>query len=263
MSDSRRKLSKFVGQKILCSGIFNKLTHKHNKNTGNTSPVILLTDIHILNDDFSNRDLVANHVWINVTKGMFQYIDKELFNGDLIVFSAKVSTYNIVRDDVLQKRDNLYQEMKQKNDIAFKQYREKYLDWEDEWQTIKDTNDYVYQEYTKGNYSFDEMQKIQKQNIKAYQNRRPNIDSTSKKQQKQFEKSQREQQDLKLVDYQLQEIKIPKKYVNKFKLKRVYYGWERQKYDNKRINETKYTKYLAARSMAYYDKKPYDKFARK
>lgn len=97
--------------------VFCLITHKKSGRA-----VILLKDLYLVdkNDkkiamrkasdqvDKYGRHIIADHVWINLTKPWLE-TKNELFDGDEVMFKAKPVSYKIVRNDVLQKREEIYQ----------------------------------------------------------------------------------------------------------------------------------------------------------
>ena len=93
------------------------ITHKK---TGRA--VILLKDLYLVDKngkkivmrkksdqvDKYGRHIIADHVWINLTRPWLETGD-ELFDGDEVMFKAKPTSYKIVRGDVLQEREAIYQ----------------------------------------------------------------------------------------------------------------------------------------------------------
>ena len=258
MADSRKQLKSFLGKRINCSGTFNKITHKRIKNAGVSKPVILVRDIYIVDDHFKNQEYLSDHVWIDITPTFFTNIEKEIFDGDIILFSAIVGEYKITRDDIIEGRDTLKTIAQQENDIAYKKYRERYLDWKDEWNSVKENNSFIEKQFDLGNISQTEMEQIKHDNIQQYNNQKPTYNSGHEKLKNIDSEIDR---NLKLVDYEFSEIVVTKKHAAKFKLKRLKSGWSRLTYDHSKTKDIKYTKFLAARSIAYSKKIPYDEFS--
>lgn len=203
---------------------FDHITHKINSQKKKI-PVILLTDIYLVdkndhkvrmaksNDfkDSKGRHIIADHIWIKMTKPWFE-LSTELLCGDQLIFQAEVEKYPIIRDDVLRKRDQIFKDVNEKNEQIRKR-----------WSQYTDT-------HKRKNYSLSL--------AKMKEKRRKNIEEAKKK-----------QKFLELVDYSLnkvKKIKVVKKINPSFDYIREIYN-----YDQYKQQRYKYSAWLAARSMSF------------
>lgn len=163
---------------------FDHITHKINQQHKKI-PVILLRDLYLVDEndkkialrksndfiDAKGRHIASDHVWIKLTKPWFDL--GELIQGDEVFFSAEVDQYRINRDDVLNKREIIWQNAVRKNDQIYHR-----------WQKYTDT-------HRRKNFqlSLNKMKQKQKNNLA---------------------KAKEEQEKLALVDYSLKSIKKPK-----------------------------------------------------
>ena len=185
---------------------FGYLTHKINKQRKKI-PVVLLKNIYIIDKD--KKYLVADHMWIKLTKPWFKL--GELLDGDRITFKAKVEKYKISRDDVLIKRELIWQEAVETNNQIYQR-----------WQKYTDT-------HHRKNFqlSLDKMKQKQKNNL-----------IEAKKQQAKLE----------LVDYSLNYIsnlKLIRKNSD------TTYEREQFDYDYYKKQGYKYSAWMSARSINY------------
>lgn len=267
MANQRKQLGENLGETKRYHATFGGITHKglkHNK------PVLLLQDVYEV-DEFghkkrirrsdsvvsNNKKVLTDHSWIELTKRIFKALDSELFLGDEIEFNAQVSTYNIVRDDVLDERNELFKQALKKNDELFIKWKSDMDEWVNSYELVQKKLDDLYVKYKNKELTFDEMQKMQKEVKRDYKKKKPvAIDKIKERQQKNLKKIEEKQQELQLVDYKL--VNISK--IDVVKYKRVYYGWDRLKLNSDRLDDLKYTKYLAARQFGYSKKQKFSEW---
>lgn len=207
MAKQRFKLGKFYGKPSRqYRATFGYLTHKVNQQHKKI-PVILLKNIYIIDKD--KKYLVADHMWVKLTKPWFKL--GELLDGDRITFKAKVEKYKISRDDVLAKREAIWQEAVKTNNQIYQR-----------WQKYTDT-------HHRKNFqlSLDKMKQKQKNNL-----------IEAKKQQAKLE----------LVDYSLNYISNLKLIS---KNSDTSYEREQFDYDYYKKQGYKYSSWMAARSIDY------------
>ncbi|MQS88592.1 hypothetical protein [Companilactobacillus mishanensis] len=255
MSDQRVNLASKVGQRLWFSGTVGEFTHKRTKG-GGKGPVLLLKDIDEV--DKKGRTInpdVTDHVWVNANKSVFG-IGKEVMPDDILMFTAIVKPYGIVRDDVINKRDAVVEAAKESNANIFSNYREDYLDWKDSWQNVLEANNQAKQQMQQGVIDRKTFQQIEKNNIDAYKSAQPNGVAVKEKENFNKNKAQAKKKSLKLVDFELEDLQD----VKFLKEKRLYHGWTRLKISKDDISRIKFTKFLAARSFAYRDGKSFDEF---
>lgn len=255
MADQRTKLAKYFNQRVWFSATFEKFTHKKIR-AGGFSPVLLLVDLQLTDKKGKTVEPdIADHVWVAANKEVFK-LGKELFDGDEIVFSAVVKTYGIKRNDVADKRANIAQKVDQTNHQIFQDYREDYLDWKDDWQQVASRNKELKQEFQQGKIDRKTMQQLEQENITQYKNSQPDGVAVKNRGEANQERADAQRKSLKFVDYQLEDLKD----VRFLKQRRLHRGWVRKQISVKDQTNTKYTKYLAARSFAYHDGISFDQF---
>lgn len=203
---------------------FKYIAHKVNSNKGKI-PMILLTDIYLVdkndrkirlakqNDfiDRQGRHIIADHLWVKMTKPWFN-LPYSLIYGDEVLFKASIEEYRINRDDLLIKRDKIWQQALKENDKIYQR-----------WSKYTDT-------HRRKNFqlSLNKMKAKQAANLKQVQNKQALI---------------------KLVDYSLNKISNIKivKYNSAIKLeKRSSYNYEQYKKQG-----YKYSAWLAAVSIHF------------
>ena len=203
---------------------FHHLTHKVNQQHKKV-PMILLKDIYLVdrndkkirlsnkNDfvDKTGRHIVADHCWVKLTKPWFD-LKQELLFGDQIYFEAEVEKYKITRDDVLEKREQIWKAAKAENQRIYQR-----------WAKYTDT-------HHRKNFdlSLKKMKQKQAQNIK---------------------KAKVDQQKLELVDYSLNRIKKIK--ISKIVSNLTYCDKEIPNYEQYKKWGYRYSSWLAARSIDY------------
>lgn len=113
---------------------FDHITHKVNRQKKKI-PVILLKDVYFVDkndkrillakdNDFRDKNghhIVAEHIWVKLTKPWFS-VPCELFNGDEVIFSAEVEKYKIGRDDIIKKREKIWNAAVKENDKIHKRW---------------------------------------------------------------------------------------------------------------------------------------------
>lgn len=258
MSDQRAHLGKFINQRIEFKATVGEFTHKKIRG-GGKGPVLLLLDLEQV--DKKGRTIqsnLADHVWVNANKSVFS-LGKELFPGDEIGFSGLVKTYSIHRDDVLDRRKNIIDAAKNQNQRMFSDYREQYVDWKDNWQSVLEQNKSVKKQLHDGLIDRSTMQQMEQQNIEAYKNLEPNGVVVKKIETSNLAAAEKRKHAQKLVDYQIEDLAD----VKFLKQKRLHKGWVRKNIKVKDRQNIRFTKYLAARSFAYRDGVPYDVFDNK
>lgn len=179
-----------------------------------------------------NNIVASDHVWTDLNRE-FLKVNTELKNGDIIDFDAVVSAYPIVRDDVQDKRNKIFNEMLTENDELYKEYiteRNK---------LFKLTQEKAQQIYHNSLLHLDEKKLAQKQLWSLFKKQTHKMyHSMQAKQKRRIRKSTK----IPLVDYGIANVKN----VSIYKYQKTQ---NRIRYDVNRINDVRYTKYLAARSM--------------
>ena len=135
-SHSRVILKDFYGQPAqFYHATFDHLTH-HKDARGRSVPTVLLKNIYSVdsNDsrifnsrqdtykDSNGNSIIADHCWMDIDESWFK-LPKELFKGDEIFFKAEVEQYNISRDDLVEKRNQIWQTTQQLNDSVFSAWK--------------------------------------------------------------------------------------------------------------------------------------------
>lgn len=203
---------------------FTYLTHKVNSQKKKIA-VILLKDVYLVdsqdkkkrldstNDfiDKKGRHIVADHLWVKLTKPWLK-LSQELIAGDEIYFKANVKKYRINRSDVLEKREQIWQEAQRKNDLIYRR-----------WSKYTDT-------HKRKNFdlSLAKMKAKQKTNI---------------------EQAKKDQQKLELVDYSLDhvsDIHVARLVKPKYHFQRTKYDYQQY-----RRQGYTYSAWLAVRSIKY------------
>lgn len=102
---------------------FGFITHKKSGRA-----VILLRDLYFVDQngrkiamrngrdqvDKYGRHIIADHVWINLTKPWLN-LKTELLDGDEVMFKANVTAYKITRGDLIKKRQDIFEDALKKN----------------------------------------------------------------------------------------------------------------------------------------------------
>lgn len=230
MADSRYKLAPFAHTTQAFTATMGKMTHHHNHH-GASEPVLLLLDVTLS----ESGDLVADHVWVPFTRDMAEAATQELLAGDQLAFNATVGTYRIHRDDADARARKQANEAHDTQVKAFENYKRRFAEWQAQRQDLLDNNALVDQYVADHTLTAEQAATIKAENQHAYQAQEPHFDGATPA------------ATPRSVDYELTAI-------NHFavtKAKRPSHGWVRESYDIKRWQERQYTKYLAARSMAY------------
>lgn len=221
MSKQRFRLGELDDQPHYFHATFKELTHKTTRN--GKKAVILLTDIYLVDEsdhkirlaksndfiDSKGRHIVADHCWVTLTKPWF--IGTELLSGDEVFFKANVTKYKINRDDVLEKRDQI-------------------------WQDAEKKSEKIYQRWSK----YTDMHRRKNFNL--------SLQKMKDKQRKIMELAKKQQNELELVDYTLNRISQVK--LVKEKPVRKGWFREDWSYDQYKTDD-RYSGYLAARSIKY------------
>lgn len=198
--------------------------HKFN----HVQPVVLLLNLYLVNKqdktielrrpnavrDSKGKSLVADHVWVEVNYNFFQCIPQELLYGDEIFFKAKVEQYKINREDILLKRNLIWEKTKELNDSIFTNWLATRKQYKGEQYAIRQAS----------------MQAQIRQN-----------NAVAKKAQAQ----------IKLVDYGLTDLNSIS--VSKYQPTVRYKTFHRIKYDLQKIqaNRHDYTSWLSQRTIEY------------
>ena len=168
MAIQRTRLAKYLNQKQRFRATFSEIRHdKENK------PEILLLDLYPIYQDgrkipLRSKPIIVNsrgeqiasdHVWTGLTAS-FLKMPKEVLYGDVIDFTACVTAYAINRDDVLQKRDLMWQEGKKASEEIFNEYRNyKHSVLEAEYQAMQKASQKAYEAYKQHLLTFQEMKR--------------------------------------------------------------------------------------------------------
>lgn len=252
MSQQRSRLAKYVNQRQWYRATFNVI--KHDKQN---QPQVLLTDIYpvyangrkiplrskINLTNTKGQQIAADHVWTSLNSA-FLKAPCELLMGDLLQFSAVVNTYPIKRDNVQKKRELYWQQGTKAKEQVYQDYlRQRQM----LYQNAQVAKQKAYQAHVKHLLTFTEMQlaqnDIDKQTKtlqqKAYR-------SCQNKMKRRIRHAQKEIATLPLVDYDLTKIE----HVTVIKFNTHYSLALRCHYDCSRLHDLRYTKFLAAHSMA-------------
>lgn len=162
----------------------------------------------------NGRHYIADHVWVNLTLP-WSKVPCELLYGDLVLFKARVEQYKITRQDVLQKRTQIYNDAKRRCDAIF--------------------YDFSYEQDHNG---YDPLFNYKLKQVK-------------KKQEQVMQQAKQAQAEIELVDYGLNYVSN----VTLIKQAKTFYHVKRGVYNAKRFTDKRYTNYLAWHSMDYYDKR--------
>ncbi|KRK47903.1 hypothetical protein [Secundilactobacillus kimchicus] len=230
MADARIKLAPFVQTRQPFTAVVGKMTHHHNHH-GASEPVLLLTDVH----HQSTGEQVADHIWVPFTAQMAAAVGHELFTNDQLAFTAKITTYRIHRDNITEQQHQVATANHDRRQRASAAFRAQYHDWEVLRQTLLDTNALVDQAVTAGTLSDEQAKTIKAENQRTYQDQEPHRELAPRLAIPQHR------------DYQLVELQA----FRVTKSRRPHRGWQRTAYDPKRWSDRRYTRFLAARSMAY------------
>lgn len=255
MAIQRTRLAKYLNQKQRFRATFSEIRHdKENK------PEILLLDLYPIYQDgrkipLRSKPIIVNsrgeqiasdHVWTGLTAS-FLKMPKEVLYGDVIDFTACVTAYAINRDDVLQKRNLMWQEGKKASEEVFNEYRNyKHSVLEAEYQAMQKASQKAYEAYKQHLLTFQEMKKAQKCLQRDFhKDAEKAYNSMQARQKRRIQRAQKKIADLDLIDYTLSDINSVS-WHKRNKSADIF----RNDYDVRRINDLKYTKYLAYHSMA-------------
>ena len=230
MSDKQRfRLGDYLNQvPQYYHATFGYIAHKVNQQHKKI-PLILLKDIYLVDEndkkirlskkadfkDNKGNHIVADHLWVKLTKPWFELPD-ELLYGDEVYFRASVETYNIVRKDVLDQRQAIWDKAKKKSDQIYKRWAK----------------------YTEDHY---------RKNFSL------SLNKMKEKQKKIMEQAKEDQAQLSLVDYGLNhidKIKVVRSKRALYGVEREPYNYQQYKKQG-----YKYSSYLAAKSMNYAKRK--------
>lgn len=140
MNRQRFRLGEYYGQQPkYYHATFDHISHKINSQKKKI-PVILLTDIFLVNDkgekirlakkndfkDKKGRHIIADHLWVKLTKEWLK-LPCQLLKGDEVYFQAGITKYRISRQDVLNKRNKIWNDALKKNEQIYKRWS-KYTD---------------------------------------------------------------------------------------------------------------------------------------
>lgn len=197
----------------------------------------------------NGEQIVADHVWTKLTPSFLQ-LPTEVLYGDIIDFDALVTSYPINRNDVLNKRDDIWAEGKKESDQVYQEYQQyKSSILEAHYLAMQDAIQKAYDAYKNHLLTFQEMKREQKLLKRDYHKLATKaFNSMKAKQNRRIAKAQRKIDDLDLVDYGLSDITN----INWYR-KNKQVNQERIYYDCNRLNDLAYTKFLAAHSMTIKD----------
>lgn len=255
MSNQRLRLAKYINKRQNYRAVFNEIRHdKQNK------PEVLLTDVYPVYKngkkvplrskpelkDQNGLQIAADHVWVKLNC-IFLRLPTELLYGDQIQFSAVVKTYPIVRQNVVQKRQKLWQNGLHKADEVYQKYSEyKNTIEQDAYNAMKEAQKKAYQAYRQHLLTFQEMKNAQSEAYRDFKKlKQKAYQSMQAKQKRRIARAQKDIKQTDLVDYELtdlQDIQVIS-YNHHFDQFRI-------QYDADRFGDLAYTKFLAAHSMA-------------
>ena len=257
MSYQRTRLAKYLNTRQYFKATFSQIRHDKDKH-----PEILFTNIYpVYADgkkvpirdkkedgpvDKKGRPIAADHAWVKLGVN-FLRLPTEAMPGDVIMFKARVDEYPINRENVLDARQDLWLKGKQEAQRVYLKYKNQTKKEMDAlWQVTQDKSQAVYEKYKQHLLTYDEMRAEQKALLSDFKKaRRQAYYSMQNKQKRRINKAQKKIKETKLVDYELTNLREIKfvKLNHKFDKYRVSYNPDR-------IREYKYTKFLAAHSMA-------------
>lgn len=264
----RARLAPYLNVRQRFHATFDHVTHRIGSHKQQQA-VILLRDIYPVNQDGRKIRLVgddhvveshgkrvaADHAWVELYVS-FLKLGTELLNNDEIEFSAVVKPYDIVRDDVAQSRRDILKVAQDDSQAVFEAWLAENKAWHAGQADVKKKREAIYHWYRNnhGLVSFKEMRAEQDRVSRDYEKTRPEgIEAVKRRQAKIMAAAHEKADAVKLVDYELTAIRD----VKITKTRDVHYGWTRGQYDASRLKDRAYTRYLAARSMAYCDKVPF------
>lgn len=251
MSKQRLRLAKYLNKRQIYRATFSEIRHDDHDQPQvllkNVYPVyangrkIPLRSRYVLTDE-KGQQIAASHLWTNLNVN-FLKVTHELLYGDQIQFSAVVTTYPIVRENVVKTRKQLWQQNKQDQKRMYKQYQ---LQLSEMYDTANEAKSKAYHAYRKHLLTFDEMKDAQNIATKELQrNRTRALNSFKRKAKNHTKRTQKQISNVSLVDYTLSEVQD----VTLTKANKHFKPNMRCKYDETRLNDVRYTKFLAAHSM--------------
>lgn len=251
MSNQRIRLAKYLNKRQLYHATFSEIRHDNNN-----QPQVLLINIYPIYKnghkiplrskdnlvDNQGHQIAATHVWTELTDS-FLKVPYELLYGDQITFSAVVSTYNIVRDDIIIKRKQLWQNGLADKEKVYQDYRKQIDSLYKESTFVKNQ---AFENYKNHLLTFPEMKLAQtKADIQFKQERNKLYRSCQRKMDRRIRKAQMAISKLQMIDYTLTDIKD----INIIQLNKQFKHIKRFKYETNRLQDINYTKFLAAHSI--------------
>lgn len=251
MSKQRTRLAKYLGKKQAYRATFNEIRHNEQN-----QPEVLLTDIypvyadgkkiplrsHDSLTDKHGQQIASDHLWTELNSA-FLAVPFELLHGDQIQFTAIVTSYNIVRQDVLEKRNKLWEKGIAAKQNVYKHYQEQVNAL---YKTANLAKDKAFESYKKHLLSFKEMKKAQENADKIRKTAcRKAKRSCQHKMDRRLKKAQRDIAKVEMIDYTLSKVQD----VQIVKANQHFNLNVRCKYDSSRLNDLNYTKFLSAHSM--------------
>lgn len=255
MANQRIRLAKYVGKTQRYRATFGEIRHDKNNHAE-----ILLLDVYPvtssgkkvpLRDKYKitgkgGKQVAADHVWVKLTQS-FLKVPREVLRGDTIEFNAIAEPYKIKRDNVIKQRDKLWESGKRAADEVYQEYSNKTKkQLEILWHQVDDAMSKAYWAYKHKLLTYNEMHKEQTRLKREFQQKRKQAyRSMQDKQKRRIKRAQKQIAETDLVDYELQRMSHVQvvKYLSKYNKYRV-------QYDPNRAHELRYTKFLAAHSMA-------------
>lgn len=255
MSNQRKRLAKYKNKIQRYRGIFGEIRHdKQNR------PEVLIKDIYPIYKngkkvplrskdgptDSKGQQIATDHAWIPMTQSLLE-VGRELFNGDIIEFDAVVKSYKIVRDDILKQRENLWQSGLTQLNVVYRKYqRQKQRELTKARLVYNNSSQRAYWAYKKHLLTFNEMKTEQKRLKQVYHNLHEKLYTSMKaKQKRRIDTAQHKIAQTDLIDYSLEYLSQ----VTAVKRNKRFDPY-RTMYDSNRLHDLKYTKFLAAHSMA-------------
>lgn len=255
MSNQRKRLAKYENKTQRYRGIFGEIRHdKQNR------PEILIKDIYPIYENgkkvplrskdgptnSKGQQIATDHAWIPMTKSLLE-VGRELFNGDIIEFNAVVKPYKIARDDILKQREDLWQNGLAQANLVYQKYqRQKQRELTKARLVYNNLSQRAYWAYKKHLLTFNEMKAEQKRLKQVYHNLRKKLYTSMRvKQKRRINTAQHKIAQADLIDYSLEYLSR----VTAVKRNKRFDPY-RTMYDPNRLHDLKYTKFLAAHSMA-------------
>lgn len=251
MSKQRLRLAKYLGKRQFYRATFSEIRHDDHD-----QPQVLLMDVYPVYangrkiplrsrytlTDKHGQQIAATHLWTRLNTNFLQ-VPIELLYGDIIQFSAIVETYPIVRDNVVQSRKQLWQQHNIMQQKIYQNYQDQAAALGKVCLLAKKK---AYKSYKEHLLTFTEMKTAQekaglefdKAKKKAYQ-------VCQRKANRYTKKVQRQIANIKMLDYTLTDVDD----VVIVKTNRHFNTDLRCQYNKTRLNDIRYTKFLAAHSM--------------